>query len=611
MFLWKKGSAGSAYRLSVAEAKMVSSSQRHALTVEEYSRQFVRQITEDDERFSDDDELTRTASTMHSLLLRLAQDGDREDVRVPFKILKDEFGNAWREASMARRDGIVHRLFRILDVVHASCVKALVSEFTSAEALSPTMSSGSPSTSSACSTAFFCATSNGVILEELRLRVSKMVAGDTWDGILPMRLAALKRMHKYNSRELEACGFGEAARGGSPLKGCKKLTNSKFVRAVTGGSPAMCTWAAAFDELFSKPGNKLAPLLTALLEENARLADELESERFRAGKNAAAAAAAAISSPQSNGKAISPFTPKGPPIPMGPLGPLTTRLSLHAGNLIDLEEAVMEAERESVDRTREGPEGPSRLGHNQMRQLQQQQRMKDHMQGEVERETQMNGHKSLEKEQDGRQQQQQQQLRVKVQKQQKDVQNNDYAQLMSPSQYEQLQMLRQSVDCAIRAAVGPLTPMRESEGRPGAPSEESESSKWVRFGEGVGDDYPGDWTPRPGMGVNKSASSESLQKDGKTDSDMDAKLKTFPIPASSAKTSPSSTENFKLKLPPNTSPARHLKAADSLSAELGGSQGVGGPPRKAMSMRNFGRSPGRLQTMGSKDPKVKHGQVKL
>ena len=47
---------------------------------------------------------------------------DREDVRTPFKIMKDEFVNEWRHSSSSDiREELIRRLFGVLDIVHEEC----------------------------------------------------------------------------------------------------------------------------------------------------------------------------------------------------------------------------------------------------------------------------------------------------------------------------------------------------------------------------------------------------------------------------------------------------------------------------------------------------------
>ncbi|CAD7702520.1 unnamed protein product [Ostreobium quekettii] len=222
----------------------------HAVSVHEYARQYVLKITHDD-KYCSPEECDRAGRSLHALLRQLAQDGDREDVRMTFKTLKCEFGSQWRRASLGRRGEVLTRLFAILDVVHKECMKNSRPE-----------ADGGPA--------------NSVILEEFRLRVAKMVTGETWEDCLPLRLAALKHMHKYAQAEGDLLRqTSHVDKPGERLGGGKhKVT--KFLRSVKGGT-AMGCWGAAFDEMWLKSGARLTPLLLALVEENAALQEDLKT----------------------------------------------------------------------------------------------------------------------------------------------------------------------------------------------------------------------------------------------------------------------------------------------------------------------------------------------
>ncbi|GMH45981.1 hypothetical protein BSKO_13945 [Bryopsis sp. KO-2023] len=226
---------------------------RQTVTVEDYSRSFVRKmITEEN---CTDEELQQAGKTFYSLLRRLAKDGDREDVRVPFKILKDEFGEEWRSAAKSRQDHLVQRLFKVLDYVHDEC-QANLNHSLQGNAISEK------------------------ILEEFRLRIAKMVTGETWSDILPMRLAGLKRMYKYMEQEMEFMTKYSSGNLDHRIPDKPKISAmGKFVRGLTG--PAKNSWSAVFDDLFLTSGAKLAPLLFSLLDENKSLSAALD---FDGGK---------------------------------------------------------------------------------------------------------------------------------------------------------------------------------------------------------------------------------------------------------------------------------------------------------------------------------------
>lgn len=220
---------------------------KQTVTVEDYSKAFVLKIIGVDK--ITDEELLQGGKTFYSLLRRLAKDGDREDVRIPFKILKDEFGSEWRSSSKCRQDELVQRLFRVMDFIHEEC-QTNINHSLQGNAISEK------------------------ILEEFRLRIAKMVTGETWSDILPMRLAGLKRMYKYMEQEMEFMSKYSSGNLDHKVPGKPKIsTMGKLVRGFTG--PAKNSWSAVFDDLFLTSGAKLAPLLFSLLDENKSLATKL------------------------------------------------------------------------------------------------------------------------------------------------------------------------------------------------------------------------------------------------------------------------------------------------------------------------------------------------
>ena len=107
---------------------------QQTLSVEDYTRHFVKKIVKD-EKYRDPSELHNAGMTFYSLLQRFVREGDRffqrgleghcgfhrEDVRTPFKIMKDEFMNEWRASCRDARDELIRRLFCVLDIVHEEC----------------------------------------------------------------------------------------------------------------------------------------------------------------------------------------------------------------------------------------------------------------------------------------------------------------------------------------------------------------------------------------------------------------------------------------------------------------------------------------------------------
>jgi len=218
------------------------------LSVEDYARYFVKKIVKD-ERYRDPSELHNAGMTFYSLLQRFAREGDREDVRTPFKIMKDEFMNEWRASCRESRDELIRRLFGVLDIVHEECQNSVQNCVNGTEV-------------------------SATILEEFRLRLQKMVVGDTWKDALPLRIEALKHMHKYRNRELDGY-YTQETRKHTLKHRARHLTVKKLKRSVIG--PAKTSWTAVFNDLLLSSGARLAPLLFAILEENQIMEDHLLS----------------------------------------------------------------------------------------------------------------------------------------------------------------------------------------------------------------------------------------------------------------------------------------------------------------------------------------------
>lgn len=283
---------------------------KQTVTVEDYSHAFVQKII-CGENYSKEAELQAAGKAFYSLLRRLAKDGDREDVRIPFKILKDEFGHEWRQSIKIKQEGLVQRLFRILDYVHDEC-QANLSHSLQGNALSE------------------------MILEEFRLRIAKMVTGETWSDILPMRMAALKRMYTYMLQEMEFIKQYSSSHLDRKIPDKPKLSAmGKFVRNLTG--PAKNSWSAVFDDLFLTSGEKLAPLLFSLLDENKSLTAKVETMfSVSESEDAKNPASSRLSCP-SSGPGSDTGTTDGQPV----IGKRHD-LPVSGSNLIDFQDVQME-----------------------------------------------------------------------------------------------------------------------------------------------------------------------------------------------------------------------------------------------------------------------------
>eukprot|EP00210_Caulerpa_lentillifera_P007481 g7147.t1 len=218
----------------------MDNSQR-VMSVEDYTKYFIKKIVKD-EKFRADDDLKEAGLEFYNLLQSFAQEGDREDVRTPFKIMKDEVISEWRTVQREMRAELIRRVFGILDVVHEQCQESVQHRINGTEV-------------------------SYTILEELRLRMMKMVTGETWKEAVPLRLEAMKRMHRYRVREIEANFTTESKKSVLKQK-TKHLTVKKLKWSVVGHHHSLASWTDVFNELLLSSGSRLAPLLFAILDEN-------------------------------------------------------------------------------------------------------------------------------------------------------------------------------------------------------------------------------------------------------------------------------------------------------------------------------------------------------
>eukprot|EP00210_Caulerpa_lentillifera_P006280 g5999.t1 len=225
---------------------------KQTMSVESYTRYFVKKIVKD-EKYRTNNDLQTAGNEFYTLLQRFAQEGDREDVRTPFKIMKDEFMNEWKTSTRDTRAELIRRLFGVLDVVHEECQQSVQYRINGTEV-------------------------SERILEEFRLRLMKMVVGDTWKEALPLRLEALKRMHRYRNRELE--GYSTNHLHKNTLKHrAKHLTVKKLKKTVIGHSTS--SWTAVFNDLLLSSGSRLAPLLFSILDENQVMEEQLGNQQMK------------------------------------------------------------------------------------------------------------------------------------------------------------------------------------------------------------------------------------------------------------------------------------------------------------------------------------------
>ena len=296
------------------------------VTVEEYSRKFFAKVLgQGYDRESAKNNLRVAGANFYALLKKLQTAGDREDVKVPLRTLRDEIGNAFTTTyPHAVRDAKVETLFGLFDELNDICTERLYapggSPPGSARGYPP--GSGHPGAGSGPSSLAPSASAqtNWVILQELRSRVYLLVTGETFDSIPQLRLIALERMHKYLVKEWElnrgltpsnaaagvgAAAGGEDATGEGSKKGKRHGTlygamanihaNASQSHVAQKGfgtfishkvvGPNLESWEALFDDLCKASASKLVPLLRGVLSKLYAAELELKDRHDSAGND--------------------------------------------------------------------------------------------------------------------------------------------------------------------------------------------------------------------------------------------------------------------------------------------------------------------------------------
>jgi len=256
------------------------------VTVEEYSRKFfAKYLGQGYDKTSQSNNLKIAGANFYALLKKLQTAGDREDVKVPLRTLRDEIGNVYATTYPHNlRDSKVEMLFCLFDELNNICTDRL---YSSGIIQPEAATSGGGGSSQLAPTA--SAATNWVILQELRSRVYLLVTGETFDALPQLRLIALERMHKYLVKEWEL------NRGLTPSSSQKSATEAEQrkkksslygamanIHASTSQShvsskgfgtfishkvvgPKLESWEALFDDLCKASASKLVPLLRGVL----------------------------------------------------------------------------------------------------------------------------------------------------------------------------------------------------------------------------------------------------------------------------------------------------------------------------------------------------------
>merc|ERR1719230_1685118 len=201
------------------------------VSVEDYSLQFFAKYLKSDFGKTAEENLRVAAERFYGLLKKVEAAGEREDVAVPLRTLRDEITSANNRGGKEDRMRSVERLFQLYDGVN-DIGNQRINE-------------------------------SAVVLEELRLRIFKLVTGETWEPFPSLKLMALHRMRKYVVAEQSASRSHGPRVVATPTRGqlMSRRISSKLVK------PTCTSWEALWNDLEKASSQKMFVLVKVLIEE--------------------------------------------------------------------------------------------------------------------------------------------------------------------------------------------------------------------------------------------------------------------------------------------------------------------------------------------------------
>lgn len=244
--------------------------------------QFFAKYLKSDFGKTPDENLRVASDRFYGLLKKVEAAGEREDVAVPLRTLRDEIVSANNRGGKEDRMRSVERLFQLYDGVNE-------------------LSNQRPHESA-------------VVIEELRLRLFKLVTGETWEPYPSLKLMALHRMRKYVLIEQASSRSHGPRVVATPTRGqlMSRKISSKLLK------PTVTSWEALWSDLEKASSQKMFTLVKGLVGENEALKKQLQE--------AVAAAAAppppAVTAPPAP-EPVAPAAPAqpAPPAPAAPAAP--------------------------------------------------------------------------------------------------------------------------------------------------------------------------------------------------------------------------------------------------------------------------------------------------
>ncbi|KAK9806666.1 hypothetical protein WJX73_005817 [Symbiochloris irregularis] len=225
-----------------------------SITVANYSEQFFERVKQQKYGATEEENSEVAGQNFYGLVTKLQETGSKDDVKVPLRVLRDEIGRVYFSSSTKKESGVIETLFKLYDAVEVRCQEALRNRTVEKEQ---------------------AAVAAARLLEELRLRFSRLAVGDTWEAYPELKVKALKRMQLYAVRERQL------KQTGSSLGGSTGRSKKSMMRMVSIGprDGAFTSWQSTIDDLVKAPSPRLFPLLKVLLQETVEGTEPTEPER--------------------------------------------------------------------------------------------------------------------------------------------------------------------------------------------------------------------------------------------------------------------------------------------------------------------------------------------
>ncbi|KAK9816690.1 hypothetical protein WJX72_003749 [[Myrmecia] bisecta] len=178
-------------------------------------------------------------AAFYKLILKLQAAGNKDAVKIPLRVLRDEIGRAYFSSAQKNKTQNLDTLFQLYESLEATCQE----ELRSAQDKQPLAPS--------------------LVLVALRERLTRLVVGETWESFPELKTQALKLLYKLAVKENLV---RTKTANGSPAA-AKRPSKLSRALSMTGGNDNM--WANAINDLGKAPSSKLLPLIKILLAQSA------------------------------------------------------------------------------------------------------------------------------------------------------------------------------------------------------------------------------------------------------------------------------------------------------------------------------------------------------